>query len=173
MVKHKSLDSRNLAILLIDMQERFLEYYSKKEVNSLVKAQEGVLDMCAVKNIPVAIIETFPFGETINPLKNKIKSIPRNKLFSKESLNGFDNPNLQYKLRKWQTKNIFLMGVYASQCVMETALGALKNKKMHIFTSEDVIDCFPDYGGYESKVRWYNKKGMLFNTHKDFYKFLK
>lgn len=160
----------NLAVLLIDMQNHYLEDIKIEDKKNLIKNQKEVLEICMRKDIPVAVLEMCAKGKTAEELCLLIEKIPRKSFFEKRGRSGFYETPLYDELVKWSINSVFLMGIYATSCVLTTAEDALE-KKLKIFTSGNVIldDFFPfdDYDNYEKN--WYRKNGIFTEKYHKLY----
>jgi|SRR3989344_1041311 len=128
----------NVGIILVDMQEGFTR--NIRDLDTLIESQVKVIWWCAKLDFPLAVLEKEPetYQQTIPYLNGSISEIPRHKKFRKKKMNGFHNRGLEKILRAWKVREVFLMGVYASQCVYSTAKGA-KSRGFGVHTSGDVI----------------------------------
>ena len=143
---------QNLGILLIDMQENFLNwnnpFLEKKEIARLVEAQIRFLGITKRKKIPVFTLEYENRGETIPKLQEILKQ-SENYVIRKKKSNGFNNPELSLLLKEKRIKNLILTGIYSYACVKETSEGA-KNEGFNVFTSQELMD-----KSYDCYTRWY------------------
>ena len=155
----------NLGVLLIDMQESFL--YGIPSLNYLIESQVRVLKKCAEYDVPVIALEFTGEGKTIDKLLVPFKKVPRKNIVKKNTLDGFCNKELAKQLQDWNIKHLFLMGVYGSGCVYQTALGA-KEGGFKVFTAGDVIRN-TKYIGEDSIPFAYNIIGKYFLKHQDFF----
>lgn len=130
----------NLAVMLIDMQEGFLNHHSERSVCRMMKSQEYVLNNCIDNNIPVFTLEYNPwnFGKTNGFLRDKLNDVPRNFTFEKDKDDGFTNPNLLKELNELGISDLFFMGINKSFCVKATISSALENG-FRALTSPHVI----------------------------------
>ena len=90
-----------LGVLIVDMQQNFLQVHSKSSVEDIIKSQKKVLDRCCVDDIPVAVLECTGCEEdrpTHPELQKELKKIKRHDLFYKTKENGFSNTKLNPRL---------------------------------------------------------------------------
>lgn len=143
----------HLGILLIDMQDFFIERCPPKEIEILIKSQKKLLNFAYKKGIPVFALEYISVGETTEKLKREL-SKNKSYFIRKEGDNGFiiapphiedtfeeikQNRKIRNLLEKEEIQNLILTGIHKDACVLKTAIGA-KNRKYNIFTSEELCD---------------------------------
>ncbi|MDP3989830.1 MAG: isochorismatase family protein [archaeon] len=153
----------NIAVLLIDMQEGFTEYIPTDYFNKLIRAQRSVINYLGNNDIPLVVLEYKPiyYGETDSALLDAINCVQKTIFISKKSKSGFKQTNLRRILSCFNRKNLYLMGVYADQCVKATAQDAI-NDGYNIATSGDVIS---EVNGRLSTT-WFEENGLFTKTYK-------
>lgn len=164
----------SVAVLIIDMQDCFLEDMPRKKRERLIKNQIEVIHYCIKYDIPVIALEFKDRGKTIKQLSRLIENVPRREFVTKNLNNGFHNPELEDVLKLWEVKKLLLMGVNASACVLDTADGGNK-KGFVIATSENLIaDNIRSeiLNGAGKKLSWYKKKGIYKKNHLELIKSL-
>jgi nicotinamidase-related amidase len=154
------IDSKNLVVLLIDMQDFYIDSEEKK---GLIPNQISVLEVCRGKDIPVIVVEYDGCGETTSSLLEKIKEIPSPNVYkiTKSSDNAFNRSELHDLLIKLEAETLLLMGINACACVFLTASNAVQ-LGYKIITSEGLIAgfCLSCRKGDESgRYEWYKKNG--------------
>lgn len=143
-----------VAVLVIDMQQSFLNGIDDDMVNVLIDNQIKVLRFCAEHDIPVAVLEFQGEGLTLNVLQWEINRVSRYRVFIKLQDDGFSNPELTSCFVGWSVDALILMGVNAGACVRETAIGALNNG-FAIATSSQLISSYDR----NLHIEWFKKKG--------------
>lgn len=144
----------NLGILLIDMQNHFIEQNLPNEVKELIDSQKRLLNFAFKNGVPIFVLEYNGLGETIEELKKEL-SKNRSYFINKYRNNGFlltepmwesdslkeeyQNKEFQDKLIEEQIKNLIITGVNKDACVLETTEGA-KRRNYNIFTSEELMN---------------------------------
>ena len=150
------INTNDLGIAIVDMQESFLKKIPEEEVKRLVKKQRRVLEVAAQKDIPVLVFE-YDIGErTINEISENVKAVPRNTSLQKIYANGFEPEEIrgEVKPKDWfleqKVKRILFSGVYATDCVADTGLG-VRNAGFDILFSRALVnqDEVP-FGGFET-----------------------
>lgn len=162
----------DLGILLIDMQDDFLQEIDEDEKAREIPRMQEVLNYAGKRQVPIVVLEYRGHGETIEALKREIISLPTDiRYIVKNGDDGFYQTPLAEHLEQLGVKDLILMGVNATGCVKTTAYGALKNG-FGIITSRDVIaqpSSWVDdqkYEGAEGTV-WFQKKGRLANDYRN------
>jgi len=152
----------DLAVILIDMQEEFVDRLSKKDKKIIILAQQKLLHYCQEKQLPLVVLEyrnnTEEYGSTIAPLANIIADIPGVIKIDKPANDGFEKTELLSKLQLMQVKRLWLAGINASACVYDTAESALEH--FSIATSNDLIADPAKYEQHGKSRRWYEQHGQ-------------
>jgi isochorismate hydrolase len=175
-------NSRGLVGLVVDMQEGFLRNFSKEERDDLVNAQVNLIESLNKKRIPVIIIEFKYGGKTDSRIKNAVVKTPFSKLIIKEEYSGFANTDLYQKLRDFSARELILMGIYASSCVMSTAEDAILrgyglitgrtiiSNSNKLILEEEIID---GKKLFERNFNgWYKEHSVTFNTTEGLIKYV-
>lgn len=160
-------NSNSTAVILVDMQDFFLEKFEKEKVKDLILNQNKVLELCEVNKIPLFVLEYSGRGKTVSALQKSIKKVEDVSVVVKENNSGFRDTNLDELLKNKGVKKIILMGINGSGCVQDTAIGALK-RGYKIMTSRGVIasNTMRDANLATSK-KWYSKNGKFFESVED------
>lgn len=148
-----------LVVILIDMQQGFLDYLNNEEQERIILNQMYVIRWCAQENIPIVVLEYKRRKRTIDILIEELESVKNLEIIEKSHDDGFSNAELDYYLKKIGAKNLFLMGINASYCVKETAQGGIE-KGYKIITSNDVIAC----RGGDNSISWYEENGTVISS---------
>jgi nicotinamidase-related amidase len=146
------------AVILIDMQDNFVYGLRKGELERITPNQLLILKKCNLMNIPIFVLEFANKGETIEVLLTEIKKSKNYTFITKYSDSGFSSTQLHEKLKALNIKRIFLMGINATYCVMDTARDAIK-EGYEIITSNDVISGAGHHDP-NNGVSWYRENGV-------------
>ena len=155
----------NLAVLVIDMQEWFLQSIEYEEQHKEIPYQLEVLEYCKNNDIPVFVLEYKDCGSTVKILKDKVDSLEKKTYVTKNYDDGFIKTDLAEQLRKNKIDTVLLMGINASACVLSTAAGAVMSG-FNVMTSKDLISDPKSYDRNES-IRWYETTGIYRDDYKD------
>ncbi|MBU0667304.1 MAG: isochorismatase family protein, partial [Nanoarchaeota archaeon] len=146
----------NIAVLLIDMQKKFLKDISPKNLDIQIMEQKRVLKYCSEKNVPVIVVEYSGHGQTtklldLNNLLGKYKPLIKN--FD----DAFEIAELSERLDNFGVKELGLMGVNRGVCVLDTARSAIElGYKIHtaktLIEDSNILSTKRDY-------EWYEKNG--------------
>jgi len=132
---------KNLSVILIDMQEFFLQRLTPRVRKELLNNQKKVIDWAKNNRIPVFVTEYSSGnqnrGEIIPIFKKRIRNLKSYKIIKLQN-GGFTNTELNNLLKEHGVKRILLLGVNANGCVQDTAIGAL-HRGYKVLTSEGVI----------------------------------
>jgi nicotinamidase-related amidase len=133
------IDPTRFGVLIIDMQESFLKDISSVDKIRLINTQNNLINLCAIRDYPITILEYEGEGKTIIELINSIRLVPRYSFLKKLHDNAFlDNPDLQAKLKFWNLETLCLTGINAECCILDTAVGAIE-QGYNLLTSRDLL----------------------------------
>jgi nicotinamidase-related amidase len=173
------INNSDLAVLLIDMQQSFIKDVSVPERKKLIKTHIDIIRYCNEQNIPLIHVEYAGQGKTV-PQIRKVLNETNTIYISKSAPDVFSENGLGDIIRKELNRNtLFLMGLYASECVYSSGWGA-KELGFEVITSNDVIADHADTTYYTSIKRnssletFYKEKDIKFyQTYKEFFNTLK
>lgn len=171
------MNNDNIAVVVMDMQRRFLNRLQPLEEEPLINSQLEVLDFCSITDIPVIVMEyvlenaeyeIIP-DPTIERLKTKTEKIPRTKYlrryyFGDESNDGFEFGGLKDALKSFNPTYVCFMGIAASACVKKTAESTSK-AGYEILTASTLIADEMDNIGLLKSHQWYKRAGLFFNDN--------
>ena len=123
-------------LVIIDMQEKLSEAMPKEVINKIIKRCELLTTTANELDIPQICTEQYPkgLGHTLNlmmPFLSEAKFVEKNVFACTEE------PIFLRCLIKTRPQ-IFIMGMEAHICVLQTALGLIKSGK-DVFIIEDAI----------------------------------
>ncbi|MEW6617634.1 MAG: isochorismatase family cysteine hydrolase [Patescibacteria group bacterium] len=158
------IDPNNTVVLLIDMQETYLDGEKRK----IIPNQISVIRACKQNNVPLIVIRFGGYGRIIPELRREIRKLRTVIRLTKWSNSTFETTRIAKILKKFKRKNLLLMGVNACACVLETAKDAVENGYT-IITSDTLIAGFSS-DEYSTKYReaeeeWYLCNGQYFKKH--------
>jgi nicotinamidase-related amidase len=142
-----TVESPKTALLVMDMQEDFLGEKAKmpiarEQIPALTAVVNSLIDEFERNGQPIIYIKSeFPkialgnrirhhaaiVGSPGTNIYGKIR-ISGKVVFSKKKPNAFSNPEFEKYLIENQVSQLVITGVYAEQCVLDTALAALDRK---------------------------------------------
>jgi nicotinamidase-related amidase len=159
--KHNSFKD-NLAVIIIDMQDFFLEKFTNEKRKVLIENQSRVIAFCMTRKIPIIFVEYQGRGTTTAILQQAVKDVSDTEIVIKDSNGGFTNTNLDEILHNKNVKNIVLMGINASGCVQDTAIGAL-HRGYQVITSRGVVASSTKRDSdLNTSKKWYSENGLFF-----------
>lgn len=160
------INIEKLSILLIDIQNVFVDHLRMGAKERIIPKQIEILKKCEENHIPIYVIELdapdFPkeIMELNSQVDEALKNIQGKVLVIKKSDNAFTGTRLEEMLTEQNITHLLLMGVNAQGCVLDTAKTAI-DKGFKIITSSDLIagqptdredDCAP----------WFKENGVYF-----------
>jgi nicotinamidase-related amidase len=125
---HQSLsDVDDSLFIVIDVQQKFLDKLTKEQVEPLVNRIRWLIQIAGELNVPVvATAEDIPaLGSTIP----KIAAVfpKETKEHNKMSFGLTKDPDIMSEINAAGRKTAVLMGLETDVCVMQSALGLLRN----------------------------------------------
>ena len=131
-MKKQNLAKQNTALIVIDIQERFLPVI--KNINKLIKNTIKLVKSFQLMNIPLIVTEQYSkgLGKTDKRIIKELKSY---KPIEKISFNCFDEK--KFKIDK-KIKNLVICGIESHVCVIQTVLAALE-KGFNVYLVKDAV----------------------------------
>lgn len=123
-----------VGLAVIDLQNVFLK--NKKKLHVFLDKVIKHLEDARLANIPIGVLEMFPFDSTIYEVKNVLGDYAQ--YISKSDTSGaYELMNFYPQVNKW-----YLCGVYTCECVKDTALGLTRaGKSVRILADSVWCDC--------------------------------
>ncbi|MGV8168496.1 MAG: isochorismatase family protein [Candidatus Nanoarchaeia archaeon] len=157
------------ALLLVDMQDYFLNALSSEELKTEMPNYIKLIKK-AIKNKAHIFVLEYKGRNTGKTNSKLMKFVSKGDytLVQKSWSDGFYNTNLDDLLKQKGINKLVLAGVNASCCVLGTGESAVK-KGYTISTSPDVIGDDKDYKPEETteSLKWYSEKGRLCNNYRE------
>lgn len=123
-------------LVIVDVQEKLASAMPKEIVNKLVKRCELIVTAASELDIPYICTEQYPkgLGKTLTSM---LPFLADAKFVEKSVFNCMDEPVFSRCLVKTRPQ-IFLMGMEAHICILQTALSLIESGK-DVFVIEDAI----------------------------------
>ncbi len=156
----------NFVVVIIDMQDFFLRRFDAVVRKEVVANQQDIIDFCNKNGVPVVLVEYEGKGRgrTLSVLRNRIKKSLLVDVISKPNNSAFRDTDLEGLMKELKVRSMVLMGINASGCVQDTAIGALR-RGYKIVTSRGVIASSSVRDKYlNTSKKWYSKKGKFFES---------
>ena len=155
---------RNLAVVLIDMQEYSI---GTREERKIISSQVKVLKFCRKNNIPVIIAEYIGKGETLPRLLRKARKLPANNFYKiiKEYDSVFTETRVEEILESWQIQYLLVTGIKACACVHQTVSEAV-DKGFKVITANDLIAGYCNNCSQGREESWYRSTVAYFDSYK-------
>lgn len=157
------MSSPNIAVVVIHMQNDFLNLVKKDKGEKLLEAQEGLFQACSENDLPIYLVEmvdrdtSISYGATISQTEKAAKESSRYEKFKLSGGNVFVNGNIEQRAKQQSVDTICLTGVWGSYCVKQSAKGA-QDCGFNVITSNDLI-ANPHYKGRD--FPWFETMGLL------------
>ncbi|NTW13898.1 MAG: cysteine hydrolase [Candidatus Moranbacteria bacterium] len=155
----RSLWYKNLAVILIDMQEPFFKNIRTKHKGRILRAQKSALRQCIRHDIPVCVVEYVDCGDTLPDLRELLRKVPRTVTLVKSKDDAFTNRKLAKVLKDWHAGRLILMGINADACVLDTAQSAVR-RGYEIITAPALI-AGTSWHSENDSIDWYSKNGSV------------
>jgi nicotinamidase-related amidase len=156
-----NLLKKNTAVIIVDMQDFFLDNFTPKNRELLIMNQIKIIKLCVKNKLPFVILEYkcrgIFRGELIKKLDKMIKNTQKETII-KESNSGFTDTNLDSILNNLKIKQILLFGINANGCVQDTAIGAIRRGD-RVITASGIIasSSRKDLELSVKNLKWYKK----------------
>lgn len=160
------IDVKKLAVLLIDMQNVFVDHLRSGAKEKIIPKQIEILESCVKNKVPIYVIKlnapdfSREIMELTPQISKALENIPTKISIIKDKDNAFTGTPLDKTLSEQNITHLLLMGVNAQGCVFDTAKTAIE-KGYKIITAATLIagqptdkedDCAP----------WFEKNGLFF-----------
>jgi nicotinamidase-related amidase len=161
---------KDTAVIIIDMQEFFLDKFPKPIVKQLIANQKWILDVCLKKGLPFILIEyktrSIFRGPTISPIKNLVKNSVIQTII-KENNSAFTKTNLDIILKSHGIKKILLLGINANACVQDTAIAAIF-RGYRVITAQGIMTSASrsDMSLSKKNKQWFAENTVFFEDFK-------
>lgn len=151
----------NPAAMVVDMQPAFVSQLPGYVFKEIANEQLMVLRVCAERDIPVFYLEDYDDHPTIRIISEALEKVPRVTKVVKHRDDGFIGTNLRTVLDEHRIHSLVVMGVFADQCVLDTAHSALIRFGYRVRTSELLI-ADATWTGLNPKAHsWYEAHGCF------------
>ncbi|MBI5126601.1 MAG: cysteine hydrolase [Candidatus Taylorbacteria bacterium] len=130
---------KNIAVIIIDMQDFFLRNFPVSISNKLLDNQKEIINICVIKKLPFILLEYKAGGIIRGETTLKLRKLLKNsKVIIKANNSGFTHTNLDEILRDVHIGTVLLMGLNANGCIQDTSIGAL-HRGYKVITSKGII----------------------------------
>jgi nicotinamidase-related amidase len=166
--KSTNINLDRLGIVIVDMQKGFVKPIDKNEAETMISAQEEVLEVCVGEDYPVVTLEYRGFGKgyTIPRLRNITERVPRHRLFGKTQADGYSD-ELDSQLKVWGIDTLCFIGIDAAICVWDTAESAIEKGKQIMTARQLIAAQTKEKIGFTESLDWYKTNGTYFDDHTD------
>ena len=151
---------KDIAFLLIDMQEEFLEDIHNKDRERIIKYQREMLEYSIQEGIYTIVVKFEGCGDISKEISGIVNKLQNKDLIEKPDDSAFDKTDLDLKLQENNIKKLYLMGINAMGCVRETAKDAIE-KGYDIATSDRWITQPREWEDEEDGRIWFSLNGEL------------
>jgi nicotinamidase-related amidase len=168
---------KDIAVIIVDMQDFFLKNFPVSISNELVYNQKKVIGLCIKKKLPFLLLEYkaggISRGKTILKLKKMVNNSVRG-IINKENNSGFTKTNLDRTLRDLNIGAILLMGLNANGCIQDTAIGAI-HRGYKVITAKGIVanSSRMDLTLSKRNEKWFKNNTNFFDNDTDLIDHLK
>ncbi len=116
------LDRDNVALVIIDIQERLAAVM--KEKDKVINNCLHLIELSRLLNIPIILTEQYPkgLGPTVEEIKN---ALPEYKPIEKLTFSCCDEPSFLDEIKKINKKTLILSGMETHVCLLQTCIGLI------------------------------------------------
>jgi|GEM_PF-1972426 len=132
-------DLSDWALLIIDMQNDFLNSFPEEKRINLINSQLKVIEYCKNNDVPILEVVYIGHGHTAAEIQNSLRYHNKVHSIAKQENDAFSDFEFRDMLRKLKPKKLIIMGVNDYACVHDTAVSALACY-YQVFTAGDLID---------------------------------
>jgi nicotinamidase-related amidase len=123
------IKKKGTVLVVVDMQEKLvLLMLNRKEVTeNIIK----LIRFCRTCKIPIILTEQYPkgLGRTVREIREELENVL---LIEKTSFSCFGSEEFRNALKRLGVKTLIIVGIEAHVCILQTALEALENFKVHV-----------------------------------------
>lgn len=166
----KKVEQSDLGVIVVDMQNAFLngeydqtqieEKHFSEEIERELDYQLEILEAAKEKNVPIFVLEYVEWGPTNAKIRLVVEGYARTQFLTKKRDDGFNNTDLERRLKGEGVQQALLIGVNASACVRATAQGALK-EGFQILTSPQLMANTSGITPH-SDLAWYRENSFIY-----------
>lgn len=154
-----------VGIVVVDMQDHYLQQVGDAERNEELAYQLEVLDIAGEQNIPVFVLEYDLRGSTTKVVQEKLDGLSRVHYFTKKNDNGFIDTPLKKAIDAEGVDSLLIMGSFASRCVLSTARGALEYGFVLLTSRQLISDKATSH--LDESVAWFKERAWYSDNYKD------
>ena len=146
---------KGLAVMLVHMQDKFLIDLHGDDEQQLYRSQSKVIqELCVESCVPLINVLYYRCGPVAYTLREYINVAPLVESISKKSANAFmKNYRLNSLLEQMEITTLFIMGIYATGCLISTSKGG-KDNDFKIITAGDVMADPKDVSSRYDKIKY-------------------
>jgi len=150
------LSARDSILVIIDIQEKLARVMEKRQ--SVIKNVQNLIEMCKLFTIPIIITEQYPkgLGQTVEEIRNVL---PEYKPIEKLSFNCCEESIFLETIKGYNKKNILLTGMETHICVLQTALGLLR-EGYHVHVVSDAV-CSRSWENHQTGIEFIRSAGAV------------
>jgi nicotinamidase-related amidase len=150
----------SLAVVVIDMQEEFLQQLAPTSMVRLIRAHKKFLLSCAESNVKVVVIEhTCTDQKTTPHLLPVLNRILRLRTIRKDRDDAFEGSGLPWLLEELAVTRLILTGINASSCVYDSAKSAI-NAKFNVTVVGELLADWEGYADYQKSRSLFRDMGV-------------
>ena len=116
----------NVALLIVDMEDKWLKYLSGEDRAQLIENQIDILDnYCHPLDIPVIELVHGRGAKTTDKIQTLVENVPRHKHLERDTDNGFTNLELNRILQGWHIDIPIVSGINTPKCILALVEGGI------------------------------------------------
>ena len=153
-----SIESKNTALLLIDIQERLVKAIPNSK--GVIQNVRKMVDVCSILGVNIYITEQSPekLGGTISTIISEIKYIK----YTKSSFSCIECLDLINKLKGDNIENILVCGIESHICVLQSSIDLIR-RGFNIYIIADSIQSRGNYD-HEMSIERLRDSGAIIST---------
>ena len=127
----KLIDSKDSALVIIDVQDKLLPFIFNKD--KMVENIVILIKTAKILGLPVVVTEQEKLGETVQKIKNELP-VNYKQIIRKITYSCFSSLGFVERLRAVNKQNLILTGMETHICIMQTALHGLSDFNVYVIS---------------------------------------
>jgi isochorismate hydrolase len=117
------LDKNNVALVIIDIQERLAAVMKMKE--AVINNCLHLIELAKMLSIPIILTEQYPkgIGQTVEPIR---RALPDYRPIEKIAFSCCDEPSFLDEMKRLNKKSLIITGMETHICILQTSIGLLR-----------------------------------------------
>ena len=170
------MNKNKRALIIVDMQEFFLQHFTLEIKKELIKNQLKFIEFCKAQNISIILTEykcrNIFRGEIITQIQRKIRGLVKGKVIKLHN-SGFTKTDLDKQLKNLGVREIIIIGINGNACVQDTVIGAIhRGYKVSVSKGLTASAGRKDFEFSKRNLEWFKSNTKFFESQDGLIKYL-